>query len=115
MARRYGRISLQRRKHRAGSLAPGEAPSYVPPMALVVPEIERAPAPARVAPSARWRAERVGLVAWLVVVAVALAWGTVVVRHAGVGLRAAPFYGRWAWHGGWQLLPAAGLGAAVVA
>jgi hypothetical protein len=71
-----------------------------------------AAAPARVS-SAR-RAGRIGLVVWLVAVAVALVWGWLAVRTADVSLDAAPFTGRWEWHGGWRLLPAAGVGLAVV-
>src|SRR5262245_47862177 len=54
-----------------------------------------------------------GVVAWCAIVVVALVWGTVAVRSRCVGLQAAPFKGDWAWHGGWRLLPAVGLGAAV--
>jgi hypothetical protein len=50
---------------------------------------------------------------WCGVVVVALAWGTAAVRNRDVGLHAAPFKGHWGWHGGWRLLPAAGVGLAV--
>jgi len=60
--------------------------------------------------AADWR----GALAWLVVVAVALVWGTAWVADSGVGLRAAPLYGRWSWHPGVGLLPAVAMGAATV-
>jgi len=68
------------------------------------------PAPRKLA-GADWR----GGVAWLVVVAVALVWGTTWVARSEVALRAAPLYGRWSWHPGLGLLPAVVLGAATVA
>jgi hypothetical protein len=60
----------------------------------------------------RRHAERVGLVGWTTVVAVAVVWGTLSVADAGVGIRAAPLMGRWDEHPGWGLAPAAALGAA---
>lgn len=48
-------------------------------------------------------------------VVVALVWGALAVADAGVSLRAAPFAGRWGWHGGVRLVPAALMGAAVAA
>jgi hypothetical protein len=66
-------------------------------------------------PARRSRGEAAALVTWCVVVAAALVWGTATVRTEDVGLHAAPFKGHWAWHGGWRLLPAAGLGLAVAA
>jgi hypothetical protein len=77
-------------------------------VALALEHVDRSPAPL-----ARGRGERAGLAVWVAVVAVGLAWGTFSVRHADVGLHAAPFKGHWAWHGGGQLLPAAVLGTAV--
>lgn len=65
--------------------------------------------PARPAPAA-W-----GGLAWATLVGAALAWGTVSVADAGVGLRAAPLAGRWAWHGDMGLAPALAVGLAVVA
>jgi methylthioxylose transferase len=85
-------------------------------MAVAAPPILRsAPPRARAAPPRR-RAERRAVVAWVVVVAVALAWGTAAVAGAGVALRAAPVMGRW--HRpelGRGVLPAAALAAVVVA
>lgn len=63
----------------------------------------------------RRHASRAGVAAWMAVVAVALAWGTVAVADAGVALRAAPLMGRWGWQGGPALLPAVGLAAGAVA
>jgi methylthioxylose transferase len=48
------------------------------------------------------------------VVVVALVWGTWAVAGSGVALRAAPLYGRWQWHPGWRLVPAATIGWLVV-
>jgi hypothetical protein len=79
-------------------------------MAVIAPEADRAP---RVAVADDHVGEAVGLATWVMVVGVAVVWGTVSVRTTDVGLHAAPFKGHWAWHGSWQLLPAAGLGAAV--
>ncbi len=62
----------------------------------------------------RRRAERAGLVGWAAVVAVAVAWGSLRVADAGVGIRAAPLMGQWDEHAGWGLAPAAALGAAAV-
>jgi hypothetical protein len=61
------------------------------------------------------RARRRAVVAWAAVVVVALAWGTWAVADSGSALRAAPLYGRWRWHPGWGLVPAAVLAGAVVA
>jgi len=67
-----------------------------------------APAPARLV-------DRRGALVWLVVVTVALVWGTFAVAGSGVGLRAAPLYGRWSWAPGPGLVPAASMAAATVA
>ena len=62
------------------------------------------------------RVERWALAGWVVIVAVALVWGTLAVAEAGVALRAAPLMGRWHRPAGIAgLLPALGLAAAVVA
>jgi hypothetical protein len=62
------------------------------------------------------RVERWALAGWVVLVAVALVWGTLAVADAGVALRAAPVMGRWHRPAGIAgLLPALGLAAAVVA
>lgn len=53
--------------------------------------------------------------AWATVVVAAVVWGTVAVADAGVALRAAPFAGRWSWHGGHGLVPAVLVGACVAA
>ncbi|MGH9230577.1 MAG: hypothetical protein ACRD07_17940 [Acidimicrobiales bacterium] len=58
---------------------------------------------------------RLAVAGWVAVVAVALAWGTLGVADSGAALRAAPLYGRWRWHPGWALVPAAVLAGAVVA
>jgi hypothetical protein len=59
------------------------------------------------------RAGRRALAAWAAVVVVALAWGIWAIADSGVALRAAPLYGRWRWHPGWGLVPAAVLAGAV--
>jgi hypothetical protein len=48
-------------------------------------------------------------------VAAAVAWGTLRVDGVRVGLRAAPFAGRWEWHGSLRLLPAVAIATAAVA
>ncbi|MGH9217377.1 MAG: hypothetical protein ACRDZS_14055, partial [Acidimicrobiales bacterium] len=60
------------------------------------------------------RSPRLAVAMWLAVVVVALAWGTWAVADSGVGLRAAPLYGRWRWHPGWGLVPVAVLAGGVV-
>lgn len=68
-------------------------------------------APVRASGEDEWHAG----VAWLGLVAVALTVGTVLVaRWRGPGLDAAPLDGRWDWRPGLRLVPAVGLGAAVV-
>jgi methylthioxylose transferase len=57
---------------------------------------------------------RLAAAGWLALVALALAWGTWAVADSGAALRAAPLYGRWRWHPGWGLLPAAAVGGLVV-
>jgi hypothetical protein len=71
--------------------------------------------PPRSHTDAAGRSQRLPVAAWGIVVVVALAWGTWAVADGGVALRAAPLYGRWRWHPGWGLLPAATLAGAVVA
>ena len=56
---------------------------------------------------------RLAALGWVAIVAVALAWGTWVVAGSGVALRAAPLYGRWRWHPGLGLVPAATVGGLV--
>lgn len=51
----------------------------------------------------------------MALVAAALAWGTLAVAGSGVALRAAPLYGRWRWHPGMGLVPAAAVGGVVAA
>jgi hypothetical protein len=93
------------------AVAPATRPVRVADGAAAPVESGRRPdhatAPARV--------ERVGLVAWAAVVAVALVWGTVVVADAGVAIRAAPLMGHWRGHGGPAVVAAVLLGAALVA
>jgi hypothetical protein len=70
--------------------------------------------PARRVTDAGGHSPPLALASWLAVVLVALAWGTWAVADSGVGLRAAPLYGRWRWHPGWGLVPVAVLAGAVV-
>ncbi len=59
--------------------------------------------------------ERLVVAVTAVVVVAAVAWGTLVVDGVRVGLRAAPFAGRWGWHGGLLLVPALVVAAVTVA
>jgi hypothetical protein len=59
------------------------------------------------------RSRLLAALGWVAIVAVALAWGTWVVAGSGVALRAAPLYGRWRWHPGLGLVPAAAVGGLV--
>jgi len=61
------------------------------------------------------RAGRTAVAAWLVVVVVALAWGTAAIADADVALRAAPVMGHWRWHGDPAVVGAVLVGAAIVA
>jgi methylthioxylose transferase len=61
------------------------------------------------------RRTRLAVAGWVAVVAVALAWGAWSIADSGVALRAAPLYGRWRWHAGWELVPALLAGGLVVA
>jgi hypothetical protein len=65
-------------------------------------------------PAAGAHRSRLAAAVWLGVVAVALAWGGWAVADGGAALRAAPLYGRWRWHAGWGLVPAAAVGGLVV-
>jgi methylthioxylose transferase len=72
------------------------------------------PAARPIVPARRARVEGVALLVWVVLVVVAVVWGSLRVADAGVGLRAAPLAARWRWHAGWRLVPAAVVGLAVV-
>jgi methylthioxylose transferase len=65
-------------------------------------------------PAAGAHRSRLAAAVWVGVVAVALAWGGWAVADGGAALRAAPLYGRWRWHAGWGLVPAAAVGGLVV-
>lgn len=60
-------------------------------------------------------AEWWGVAAWAAIVVVAVVWGAHAVADSGVSLRAAPFAGRWDWHGDRGLEPALVVGTAVAA
>jgi methylthioxylose transferase len=65
-------------------------------------------------PAAGAHRSRLAAAVWVGVVALALAWGGWAVADGGAALRAAPLYGRWRWHAGWGLVPAAAVGGLVV-
>jgi hypothetical protein len=87
----------------------------LPPSSPTVAAPDRGPRPGRAGPAPpRGAPETAAVIGWGLLVVVALVWGA---QLAGpeIKVRAAPLMGRWDWRPGPGLVPAAVVGAAVVA